>query len=160
MECFKEVPGQKKAESPKHQIVLDSKIVCVQKTPTKFGPYSFELIESGELELHHMFVADGQKQFDEWFSRLEKIVKKKFPNGPMPTICSSPNSTTNTFDSGNSSVKNDIYQSKMDDLGASLNESADSNDIRMLTNGNNEQVVAIKQSNQEFINSFDLNKVK
>ncbi|RNA16405.1 Dedicator of cytokinesis [Brachionus plicatilis] len=158
MECFKEVPGQKKAENPKHQIILDLRISCVQKTPAKFGPYSFEMVESGDLELHHVFFADGQKQFDEWFSKLDQIVRKKCPNGLLPTICSSPNSTNNTFDSGNSSVKNENYQSKTEELGASLNESADSNDIRMLTNGNNEQAVTIKQSNQAFINSFDLNK--
>lgn len=159
IECFKEMPGQKKAENPKHQIILDSRISCIKKTSAKFGPYSFELFENGDLDLHHVFVADGQSQFDEWFSKLEKIVKKTSQHGLLPTICSSPNSTTHTFDSGNSSVKNEINQSKADEFCSSLNESADSNDIRTMTNGNNEQTVSIKQSNQEFINSFDLNKV-
>lgn len=152
------MPGQKKAENPKHQIILDSRISCIKKTSNKFGPYSFELVENGDLDLYHVFVADGQQQFDDWFSKLDKILKKKNQHGPLPTICSSPNSTT--FDSGNSSVKNEINQSKADEFCSSLNESADSNDIRLMTNGNNEQIVSIKQSNQEFINSFDLNKVK
>lgn len=161
LECFKEVPGQKKNENPKHQIILDSKIINIQKTFVKHGAYSFEINENGltnDQSLCHVFVADNQKQFDEWFVKLEQIINKK--TSMLPCITSSPASSS-SLGSHSSPLKHEASIAKQEDISSSLNESADSNDIRMLSTGKsfNDQSVIISESNQEFINSFDLNKV-
>ncbi|CAF0807517.1 unnamed protein product, partial [Brachionus calyciflorus] len=155
LECFKEVPGQKKNENPKHQITLEnSKYLNIQKTFQKNGIYSFEITETFSDQANtHVFIADGQKQFEEWYEKLEQIVQGNSKIPTMPMIASSPSINSNDISPNLSPQKNE-------DNNLSLNESADSNDIRMLTTGRqfNEHSVSITETNQEFINSFDLNK--
>ncbi len=94
MECFKEVPGLKKNENPKHQILFDHNVKMSIRniSNNKNNPFMFEITESfanktstlpqntkvtngnGNVIQTHVFMADNQKTFDEWYSVIEKVI--------------------------------------------------------------------------------------
>ena len=94
MECFKEVPGLKKNENPKHQILFDHNVKMTIRniSNNKNNSFMFEITESfvnktstlpqnmkltngaGNVIQTHIFMADNQKTFDDWYSVIEKVI--------------------------------------------------------------------------------------
>ena len=142
--------------------------ILFQKTLNKYGPYSFEITEiecSNKLSneqpevIQHIFVAENQKVFDEWYSILENIIVEPSSLLKQPAHHSDHLSSPISFSASVSSLKSSEVEgdklkspSTMNGLqqSSSLNESGESNEIKP------------KQSLENNLDTgklFDLNKV-
>ncbi len=80
LESFKEMPqttasAATKQITPKHRIVFDYNIK--ELTKSQQTTHAFELSETSietSKETRHLFVADSNKTFDDWFTSIEKII--------------------------------------------------------------------------------------
>ncbi len=156
LECFKEVPGVKKNENPKYQILFDHNEIQLKNTSDRNGSIlSFEIIENGTAEngnvaQTHLFTVDSQKQFEEWFSMLETIIycnanKILRPQKSTPLSLLSSPSTASSSRNTNSSLTSPI---------SDLSSNADSTALSLSKEGN--FMVSIAKS--EDLNSNSLNE--
>lgn len=178
LECFKEVPGSKRIESPKHQIIFnDIQTFTLTKTGQKTNQtHTFELTEN-ESQVSHVFQADSQKHLDEWLTAIEAVLGRSAcsshqhqmlinHNKKLSQISSSLNdsvssSSTSANRSSSSPLSNvnvggaNLAKPEIDAV-SSFNESNDSSEsfIREL-----DHLKAIGPASQVFLASFDLNKV-
>lgn len=81
LDCYKELAHLNNKTTPKFRIVFDYNIKELKKvvnnSKNSSQTCSFELNEISietNKELKHLFVADCQKTFDDWFTSLEKII--------------------------------------------------------------------------------------
>lgn len=179
LEYFKEVPGTKRNEMPKNQIMFDSNIIDIRTTHNKNGPNSFEIEEVSEENnqaICHVFVADSVEKTEEWFNLLKNIIYNS-----NPLICRQSGTSFSSIKSDEllndrihtltipSSPSNYSNSSSNNDGSSALVTSADSslensNKINQLThnldlnkylNENEDSISDLLKGNDQ-INTFDL----
>jgi hypothetical protein len=155
LECFKEVPGMRKNENPKHQVFFDHTEVQLKNTSNRNGSIlSFEIIEhksDATSEATHLFTVDSQKQFEEWFSILETVVfcnSNKFGRGVQKSTPLSLLSSPSTASSSHNTTSS--MASPVSELSSTSNFSA----LSLAKEGN--FMVSIAKS--EDLNSNSLNE--
>ena len=116
----------------------------------KYGPYSFEITEiecsnsklnnEQQLEIiQHIFVAENQKVFDEWYNTLENIIVEPSSLLKQPVHHSDHLSSPISFSASVSSLKStEVESDKLKSpstinglqQSSSLNESGESNEVK------------------------------
>jgi hypothetical protein len=112
----------------------------------------------------HLFVADNQKQFDDWYSILDKAIYHHYKSSldisnsakgdrrslQLNQTMSSLSSPSNSSSGASPNNLQHVSPKRQDE--SSFNDSSDSRDC---TDSNK----LLSSPNQKFINTFDLNKV-
>ena len=115
----------------------------------------------------HLFVADNQKQFDEWYSILDKAIYHHYKSSldisnsakgdrrslQLNQTMSSLSSPSSSSSGASPSNPQHASPKRLDEIqSSSFNDSSDSRDC---TDSNK----LLSSPNQKFVNTFDLNKV-
>lgn len=185
LDCYKDIPQVNLKLNPKYRIIFDYNIKELNNVSNKnnYSAYTFELTEISietSKNIKHLFVADCQKKFDDWYTTIEKLISLNKNNrnnnnnnynnnksdmvlinekllSPITSLNSGSLTTSGSSNSATSSCT-----SSVSDASSSPNQSKSSaNSSSEANSGRNSHLIdELKLSNnQQLIDNFDLEKV-
>jgi hypothetical protein len=186
LDCYKDIPQVNLKLNPKYRIIFDYNIKELNNVSNKnnYSAYTFELTEISietSKNIKHLFVADCQKTFDDWYTTIEKLISlnknnrnnnnnNNYNNNKSDMVLInekllSPITSLNSGSltkSGSSNSATSSCTSSVSDASSSPNQSKSSaNSSSEANSGRNSHLIdELKLSNnQQLIDNFDLEKV-